>query len=198
MDDRKTSLTLSSEALARRAKAGAFAYGVLAVLVILSTSYREGRGRRAFVVGVLAWTIGALRGWISWRFEPWFRERPRAWLVAFRGTALVASAAWGIAASVALSRGLDANAVVVLVTTAGIAAGAMSSLAPDRALHGAYTVAMLGPVIVACAVGGTAQSVGTALATATYLAYLLAVGVPDGKLYIVDMVESRVLRIDPK
>jgi signal transduction histidine kinase/AmiR/NasT family two-component response regulator/HPt (histidine-containing phosphotransfer) domain-containing protein len=176
MDERKTSLTLSSESLARRAKAGAFAYGALATLVILSTSYREGKGWRALLVALLAWTIGALRGGVSWRFEPWFRHRPRAWLAAFRGTALVAAAAWGIAAGFALSCGLDANAVVVLVTTAGIAAGAMSSLAPDRALHGAYTAAMLGPVIVACAVGGSAQSVGTAVATAIYLAYLLAVG----------------------
>ena len=176
MDDRKTPLTLACEALAKRAKIGAFAYGVLALLVTLSTSYREGRERRALLALVLAFAIGALRGAISWRFEPWYRERPKTWLMAFRGTALVAAATWGIAAGMALFPGLDANAVVVLVTTLGIAAGGMSSLAPDRSLHRAYTSTMLVPVIVACALGGSAQAVGAAIATAIYLVYLLAVG----------------------
>ena len=163
------------DALAERAKPATYAYPALVAVVALSTSYlgREPTSLAAVIgAGVL---VGAVRAVVLHaRHEHWVsRER---WRFAFRASALVAALVWALGTAACLSRGLDANAIVVLMTTAGIASGATSALSPDLPLQRAYVLVLLGPVVLGCAVTGTPQGVGAAIATTMFLAYLLVVG----------------------
>ncbi|HEU5073150.1 MAG TPA: hypothetical protein VFU02_03240, partial [Polyangiaceae bacterium] len=64
-------------------------------------------------------------------------------------TTLAAAGLWGLCAAGVVTLGVTSDTMVVLVVTAGISAGAITSLAPELALAQAYSAAVLVPLIVA-------------------------------------------------
>jgi len=157
------------ETLARRSRAGVLAYALLATVIAATTSF----GAKTFVAIAAiagALVIGLARLGIT-SLHARAGSSPR-WLLAFRAGALVSAAYWGTWASLAVSRGIDENALVVLVGTAGIAAGASTSLSPDLRLARAYMVLMLGPVLLVMAMLGTSHARGIAIAVFAFAAFL--------------------------
>lgn len=165
---------MTCDALAERAKPSVYAYPALVSIVALSTTYL-GRNSTALagVIGA-AVLVGALRAAVL--RAPRTDETLNRWLVAFRATALLAALAWAFGTTLCLMRGLDANAIVVLMTTAGIASGATTALSPDPRFQRLYVATLLAPVVAVCAATGSPQGIGAAIATILFLVYLLVVG----------------------
>lgn len=165
-----------ASALARRSRAGVCAYAVLAAVVAGSTTFRTVHPYATYAVAGTAFLLGLGRLILALRFEVVFAKHPRAWTALFRGSALFAGLYWGMAAALVVRQGFDANALVVLVTTAGITAGATGSLSPDLRLLRPYIASMLGPVIVASALAGSSQGIGTSVSIMLFAAFLLVQG----------------------
>jgi signal transduction histidine kinase/DNA-binding response OmpR family regulator len=152
------------------------AYAVLAALVALSTTFRTAYPRGTYVMAGTALLLGLGRMVVALRFERMFAERPQAWTRLFRAGTLLAGAYWGLSAAWVVRQGFDANALVALVTTAGIAAGATSSLAPDVRLLRPYIGCMLVPVIAASAMAGSSQGIGASASIMLFALFLLVQG----------------------
>jgi signal transduction histidine kinase/CheY-like chemotaxis protein/HPt (histidine-containing phosphotransfer) domain-containing protein len=165
-----------ASALARRSRAGVCAYAVLAAVVAGSTTFRTVHPHATYAVAGTAFLLGLGRLVVALRFEVMFAKHPRAWTALFRGSALLAGLYWGMTAALIVRQGFDANALVVLVTTAGITAGATGSLSPDLPLLRPYIACMLGPVIVASALTGSSQGIGTSVSIMMFAAFLLVQG----------------------
>jgi signal transduction histidine kinase/CheY-like chemotaxis protein/HPt (histidine-containing phosphotransfer) domain-containing protein len=157
------------EALSNRARAGVLAYVVLALIVAGSTSIGHSPRTFAIVFAASALGIGALRAALCLSRHKVSGSHFR---VSFRVLALIASAFWGAAAAYAVRVELDANGAVMLVCTAGLAAGATTSLSPSLRLCRAYVFVILAPSAVAAATHGTSLGLGMAAATAAFAVFL--------------------------
>ena len=168
--------TVVAEALARRAPVGVLAYAVLAVIVGASSGIGAGQAHLGAWFATVAFLIGLARLGTAFLLKRWFALSRPGWLMAFRIGAIVASLFWGGSAAYATAQGFDSNAVLLLVTTAGLASGAILNFASDLALCRAYMVTLLAPVLIATALTRTAQGYGATGVIVAYLAFLLIQG----------------------
>ena len=163
------------EALAQRSVAGVLAYGLLLAVLLGVTSVR--RTHPAAAASVLAWVVvlGAARLAVARTFQRFYPSHPTHWRLAFRLSTLLAGLSWGVGCAVwTRITGWGAESVIVLVTTAGITAGATTSLNPSLGLVRGYVAAMLVPTIVAMTLfeGGTHFALTFGLILALYLGFL--------------------------
>jgi signal transduction histidine kinase/DNA-binding response OmpR family regulator len=161
-----------AEDLARRSRVGVLAYAGLAIIVAASSSLAHAHPTTAasFCVGTV--TIGLPRLWLSVAFRKIYPSHPRAWLRAFRIAAWTAGAYWGVGAAFALHAGSSDEALVVLASTAGIAAGAATSLAGDKLLVAIYLASLLAPLTAVEVASGSMHHVGIAAAVGLFYAFL--------------------------
>jgi hypothetical protein len=149
---------------------------VLAVIVGASTGIGGGRAHLGAWFATVAFLIGLARLGTAFLLKRWFALSRAGWMLAFRLGAIVASLFWGGSAAYATAQGFDSNAVLLLVTTAGLASGAILNFASDLALCRAYVFTLLTPVLVATALSGTPQGYGATGVIVAYLAFLLIQG----------------------
>ena len=90
---------------------------------------------------------------------------------------------------------MTSDAVVVLVTTAGISAGAITSLSPDLKLLRAYLTGMLGPTIVVAARMSSESRValGLSVLVLMYLGFLCVEGKHLHDAFVLAMVRTHAL-----
>jgi signal transduction histidine kinase/CheY-like chemotaxis protein len=132
--------------VARRSRTGVFAYTGLSCAVALGSSFSHTHLVAASSVCAGTFAIALPRLWLSLAYRPEAEQRPVAWMAMFRVAAVIAAAYWGIAAAVALRVGSNDDSLIVLASTAGIAAGAATSLSADKWLVVAYLASLLGPM----------------------------------------------------
>ncbi|MEO8800085.1 MAG: ATP-binding protein [Polyangiaceae bacterium] len=109
---------------------------------------------RALSVWILA--LGGTRIYLA-RAAALRAREPKRWALWFRVTTVLAGATWGTCC--ALCTHVMGFKVVLLVTTAGMTAGAVTSLGLSVRLARAYIGCMLGPTIAAVALWGTHSKV---------------------------------------
>lgn len=173
------SLELRSEialTLARRSVSGVFAYVLLLTIFFVATPAIMDSPSVA-VVGI-AWmtVLAAVRLVIARRFEPVYERNPTRWDTMFRCATLIAGASWGIGCAYWTHvMGNGSGTMIMLVSTAGIAAGATTSLGPSLRLANAYLVCILGPTIICFALDGdgTRTAFGFVAIMVLYLAFLM-------------------------
>lgn len=163
------------EALARRSIVGVLAYSVLLLILLGATSARRTHPSEA--VALLLWMLGlgAVRLALALSFARIYARRRVAWATAFRGSTLLAGLSWGLAcAAWTRHAGWGAESMIVLVTTAGISAGGITSLNPSLRLVRAYVACMLLPTVVSMALlGGDSRfELAFALTLSLYLGFL--------------------------
>lgn len=173
--NRKRSAIVAST-LAKRTALSALAPALLAAVVALSVN-----GSAAQVIDlrelVLVMVLFALlRSWLALRQEQIYAARPELWMSLFRLSALAVALTWGACAGVIVAHGLDANAVLVLLTTAGIACGATMSMSVDINLFRVYLLCILGPVLMAVMLMSDQQAYGSGAAIALFFLFLLLQG----------------------
>ena len=172
MDTTQRRAAIAAEALARRSSFSAFAYCVLASLVLLSVHDSDRPPIWAGAFMVLALLVSGLRAVLALRQPRIYTRAPARWSWLFRGGAVFAAMLWGVGAAVLVALGEERSMLIALVTTAGIVAGATTSLCPDLPLLRAYIASMLLPVIVAIEIRGGSGATGIALIVSFYFAFL--------------------------
>ena len=166
----------AAEALARQSAAGVYGHWVLAAVVLSTATFA-----RAHPVGTAfaaAWVglVGSGRLAVARSFASLWASRPALWTRLFRGGLVLSSATWGLGGSVLLAAtGFDHESRLVLLSVAGISAGAIASMAPDLKLLRLHVALLLVPTLVTGVLfmPGTARLVaGFAVVIATYGSFL--------------------------
>ena len=172
--------------IARRSRSGAVAAFVLASLVVETVApyAYPASWKIGLTVGTLL--IAVFRLVIIARRPALYARSPRRWIWCFRVGSVLQASVWGACTAVALALGLDANSIVVLIPTAGIAAGAVTTLNADLPLLRAYLVCILVPPLVAVLSLEVRQGWGVALAIAMFFGFLQL----HGKMLYRDFIAS--------
>lgn len=161
--------------LAKRSVAGVFAYLLLLAIFLVATPALEEYPTAG--VAALAWMVvlGVVRLGVARSFGTSYERRPARWVAQFRVATLLAGTSWGAGCALwTHAMGLGAASMIMLVATAGVTAGAMSSLGPSVRLARAYLACMLGPTILDLVLRGDGSRVtfGFATVLVLYLAFL--------------------------
>lgn len=144
--------------LALRSIAGVFSYFVLWLIIYFTRQHQINRVLMEFLGFILAAvTIGRL--YLALRFDELYAAGPRRWRRLFAFGTVMSAAAWGVVCALALYfNSLGSTSVMVMLATAGIAAGGIVSLAPAAWLGGIFLLALLLPIVpFALAIGPAAE-----------------------------------------
>lgn len=160
--------------LYRMAGVGLIATGIIAALVALIAWNKTNNNAitlwliaMLMVCGACAVVLHKFR-----REEPDAREIGKWYRLAFGG-AMAAAAVWGIAGYV-LAQATDTSlAVLMLVTLAGVAAGALPALAAVWHVYAAYCIILLLPVALALVTRGESQWLTAAMLVVVFTAAML-------------------------
>jgi two-component system sensor histidine kinase/response regulator len=171
-------------ALARRSVTGVLAYFLLLVLVLAGVGEWSLHPLACAVATGWSAVVGVGRLFLARRFEHLpidgtAAARARAtWTRAFAAATLLASVSWGLGcASWVVTYGITPDSALVLVVTAGITSGAVSSLSPWPRLLLGYLTTMLGPILVICLTSHpTRLSISLAVGIALYIGLLFMLG----------------------
>jgi PAS domain S-box-containing protein len=160
--------------LARRSMFGSLVYFIVTVIVGFSTPYYFDHSRILVVTAVLTLVAGLARIIAAQRLQEWpVHEIPRTKLI-FRCAIYSLFAIWGAFCgwTLHLYAG-EWTAMLLLLSTASLAGGGTSSLAPDLRLALRCLTIMFAPTIVVALTIGEARHFGLALLATIYLAFLL-------------------------
>jgi signal transduction histidine kinase/CheY-like chemotaxis protein len=166
----------AGEALARQSGSGVYGHWVLAAVVLSTATVARAHLVATGLAAVWVGLIGAARLAVARSFPRLWATRPALWTRLFRAGLVVSSATWGLGGATLLIGGhFDPESRLVLLSIAGIAAGAMASMAADVVLLRLHIAVLLVPVLAAGVIfmAGTARLVlGFAVVVGTYAAFL--------------------------
>src|ERR1019366_7363175 len=166
----------ASEELARQSAAGGYGRWVLAAVVLATATVARAHGVSARIAAVWVGLVGCPRLAIARSFPRMRTSRRELWKRLFRTGLVLSSVTWGIGGSLLLAAsGFDRPSRIVLLSIAGISAGATASMAADLALLRLHIALLMGPLLVAGLLtmpGGSRQVIGFAVVIATYATFL--------------------------
>src|SRR5688572_9068644 len=167
-------LAEAQKELARRSLPGAMSYFGLLLVVGLFTSYPADYPILFNSVALVLLVTGMARVVLARAIEnesAWTAKWGRA---AFAWGVMLSATFWGLFSALAFAYYRDQWAgMIVLLMTAGIAAGGLTSLAPDIFLARSYLAAMLLPSIFVTAVYGGAQGYSAAMTISIFMLFLV-------------------------
>src|ERR1700689_2434155 len=134
----------AQETLARQSIPGLLAHGVLAAVVLGTISVARAHLVATAVAAVWVGLVCVTRFAIAKSFARIYASRPVVWTRLFRGGLVLSSTTWGVGGALLLAAGnFDREAWLVLMTLAGISAGAVVSLSGDLTLLRIHVLLML-------------------------------------------------------
>src|SRR5688572_29918279 len=167
-------LAEAQKELARRSLPGAMSYFGLLLVVGLFTSYPADYPILFNSVALVLLVTGMARVVLARAIEnesAWTAKWGRA---AFAWGVMLSATFWGLFSALAFAYYRDQwTGMIVLLMTAGIAAGGLTSLAPDIFLARSYLAAMLLPSIFVTAVYGGAQGYSAAMTISIFMLFLV-------------------------
>ncbi|HEV2106046.1 MAG TPA: ATP-binding protein, partial [Candidatus Eisenbacteria bacterium] len=162
--------------LARRSVPSGLKHAALALLVALGTPALH--ARPAVPAALVALVVGIGLARVAWvrAFDPALRAGSDRWWRGNAALTLAAAAAWAaLAAWTVLRFGLH-DALLVLLATAGLGAGAVDALCASRGLQRAFQVTLLVPVLAALAATRTTEGLAAAVMAALFVWFVLVEG----------------------
>ena len=146
--------------LARRSLGGVFSYFALWLIIYYASELEQANDALLEFLGFMLGAVGVGRLYWSWKFDAIYPSSPNLWRWLFAlGTAL-AAAVWGGVSVLALNYdGLGTTSIMVMLSTAAIAAVAVVSLAPAKLLGGVVVLLLLLPVVPPALTSGSAPGV---------------------------------------
>ncbi|MEN8802110.1 MAG: ATP-binding protein [Thiogranum sp.] len=169
--------------LARRAQASGLVYIALYTIIILFTRYANDHRTMAVLAGLTILVAATLRTWMILKFDSLYKLDPGAWLAGFSALTVLLAGVWGaFCAHTVLDYGLELTAMLTLLTTAGISAGAITTLSIRRDLILLCLMLLLLPSTVA-ALLQTTETLAIALLFLTYFIFLFVVARRINKEY---------------
>ncbi len=176
MDDLLSRPDLRAEAdrdLARRSIAGLFSYFILWLIIYFTRQHEINRILMEFLGFILAAvTVGRL--YLALRFDELYATGIRRWRFLFSSGTILSALAWGGVCVLTLYiNELGPASVVVLLATAGIAAGGIVTMAPTVWLGGIFLVCLLLPITPFTLTTGDAQERAVTLLIIVFLFSML-------------------------
>ncbi|MBK8167079.1 MAG: response regulator [bacterium] len=160
--------------LATRTRRVAFVYVPVLLLLTFITDLRNAAPWAAAAVAALYALTGWLRLRMSLSFETRYDVDPHAWRRRFALVTLVPAAAWGLLVPVTgLALGFGWTFLVCLLATAGIAAGAVSSLSPRLRVLRVFVSLLLLPTAATLGLSGHGREIGLAALLVVYWVQML-------------------------
>lgn len=171
---RKELRTEADRDLARRSLGGVFSYFALWLIIYYTSELERANDALLEFLGFMIGAIGIARLYLSWKFDALYPSRPDLWRGLFALGAALAAAVWGGVSVLALSYdGLGTTSIMVMLSTAAIAAVTVVSLAPANLLGGAVVLLLLLPVVPAALTSGSTPERGLALLFLAFFIFML-------------------------
>ncbi|MBI3924996.1 MAG: response regulator [Armatimonadetes bacterium] len=163
--------------LARRAAAGAPAYSVVVGLLAFATGlYRTHPLTCGLFFGALL-AIGAHRFFMARSLVEHYEEAPEKWRRVFAVSTCAISLVYGLFVAFAIQlKGQNPEAHLVLLVTAGLCAGATTSLSPRKRLLNPYLLLVIVPPTAVAFADGTQAGAVLGLFMLIFLTFLLVQG----------------------
>jgi signal transduction histidine kinase/CheY-like chemotaxis protein len=140
----------ASESLARQSVAGVYGHWVLAGIVLWTATVARQHPVGAVAAGIWIALIGCGRVAVARSFARTWASRPALWTRLFRTGLVLSSVTWGLGGSILLAESsFDLESRLVLLSIAGISAGAIASMAGDLALLRFHIATLLLPTLLA-------------------------------------------------
>lgn len=163
-------------ALAKRSVSGGLAYLVLMTVFFLATPAVSDHPTGAVVQ--IGWFVALVlvRLALARTFATSYPRHPRRWAMTFRVVTLLLGLSWGIACALwTRALGHSFATIIVIISTAGVAAGGMTALGPSVGLAHAYIGCILGPSLVGFALAGdgSREAIGLAASFVLFGAFLV-------------------------
>ena len=163
--------------MALRGGAPSLVYGGLALLLILQ-AWREGLHPLVLhLVAGASVVFGVIRGWLARGFEKSYAAYPHEWVRKWAACTLGLGLAWGVLAGhIIATHGLRWSSLLIMLSIAGLGAGAMISMIPRQALFRYYLLLLMGPAILGFLLPGRGSNVPIGLLFVIYASYLALQG----------------------
>ena len=191
---RSTMTRAGAQSLARRSLMGAMMYFVICVIISWTTDFdalHPGISKSVIAAFLL---LGLFRIQHAVRFERIYDRNPARWIQVFRITTLATGALWGFLTCIAVGGyAFTELTVMVVVATAGISAGAVSSLSMDRRLLMLFLGLVLAPLALSAFALGHLQNQLIGALIAFYCAFLVLEGMRHHRHYWSAMLNSAML-----
>jgi two-component system, sensor histidine kinase and response regulator len=167
-------LAEAQQELARRSLPGAMSYFGLLIVVGVFTSYPADYPIVFNSVVLVLLVTGVARVILARSIEKGAAWTEKWGRTAFGWGVMLSATFWGLFSALALAYYQHQwTGMIVLLMTSGIAAGGLTSLAPDIFLARSYLAAMLLPSIVVTTVLGGAQGYSAAMTISIFMLFLL-------------------------
>ena len=165
----------AEKALAQRSRPGALVYFLVVVLLALSTGYGREHPFVVGLMGALMLIAGLARLMAAQRVLKGSDRPPAESVRLLRATIYTSVVPWGLFCGLTLQfYPSEWRSTFLLLATAALASGLTSSLAPDGVLASRALICMVVPTIASAVVLGDRGYLAFAIATALYLAFLIA------------------------
>ena len=175
---------LADKDLARRSKASGLVYLTLYAIVIIFTPYANDHLIVTVLAGLVIFTAVVLRTWLILKFSTMYQPSPGAWLAGFSFLTLLLGGVWGaFCAYAVLNYGLQWTAMLALLSTAGLSAGAITTLSIRRSLIMGFLSLMLLPPTAAAAFLQTTETYAITLMFLTYVIFMFGIARRINKEY---------------
>jgi two-component system, sensor histidine kinase and response regulator len=201
-EDRRELAYRADRELARRGGAGSFAYSGIAVLLIVQSRMDGSRSVVLYLVAAASLTFGAIRAHLAHAFERLNASDPEDWRRKWSACTLGLALAWGILAGNTIGTfGLRWSSLLVILSVAGVSAGALISMVPNQGLFRQFLGLLFGPTIIGFLLPGPGASWSIGLTFLAYGAYLVVEGAQlNGQFHQAQnshwLLEKRTLELD--
>ncbi len=160
--------------LARRSVIVVFSYFVLWAIIYYGSELEQANDALLEFLGYMLSAASVGRLYLAWWFNTLYASHPRRWRWLFAVGTMLSAAIWGVVSALALDYdGLGATSVMVMLSTAGIAAGGIVSLTPARWLGGAFVVLLLLPIVPFALATGIPSERAVALLFVVFFVFML-------------------------
>jgi signal transduction histidine kinase len=181
---RDRSRRMADQDLAHRTRLSGLVYLALFGIMLVFTPYSHDHTLSAAVVSTILLLGAGLRSWLALGFERYYPSAPDRWVAGFSLLTLLLAGTWGLfCAHTLLQYGLHWTAMLALLSTAGISAGAISTLSINRKLIMACLALLLLPPTVAAAFLQSRESLAVTLMFLTYCAFMFSMARTIHKTY---------------
>lgn len=155
--------------LARRSIAGVFSYFAIWLIIYLAIEIDQVNRSLFESLGLLLAAAAIGRLYLALYFKQLYLAHAARWRLLFSFGTLMSAGIWGGVAALALNyEGIDIPSIMVLLSTAGIAAGGIVSLAPAPRLAAYFVAVLLLPTILVTVFSGQSTEFAVAMLFLTF------------------------------
>lgn len=172
----KNLLSLADRDIAKRTQWASLVYVLIFLLIIIFTPYIADHYLEIIVLGVLVSLISVFRTILIMRFDKYYSVNPDNWRLVFAATTFILAGAWGIFCMLTVTHyNLEWTSMLVLLSTAGIASVAVTTLCIYPYIVVTFIFLILVPSIVATAFLATNESIAVMIMFLVFTLYLFFV-----------------------